>query len=150
MLKPCFSQDLLRAIREDLRHSNSGLKEDSSHASICGKEGCLSLPLKESEHHTGRKGWPRWKSCLASGRGDNPIRLKPLRQLDSSVRLHSTNRMFMDLWHVTAGIVGLIVGIIFTYLLMAAKLSHVRDNLAITTRTMKKSSGGSRSPVSHW
>jgi hypothetical protein len=47
----------------------------------------------------------------------------------------------MDLWHVTAGIVGLIVGIIFTYLLMAAKLSHVRDNLAITTANHEKELG---------
>jgi hypothetical protein len=47
----------------------------------------------------------------------------------------------MDLWHVTAGIVGLIVGIIFTYLLMAAKLSHVRENLAITTANHEKELG---------
>ncbi len=47
----------------------------------------------------------------------------------------------MDFWYVAAGIIGLIFGIIFTYLLMAAKLSHVRDNLAITTANHEKELG---------
>jgi hypothetical protein len=47
----------------------------------------------------------------------------------------------MDFWYVAAGIIGLILGIIFTYLLMAAKLSHVRENLAITTANHEKELG---------
>lgn len=47
----------------------------------------------------------------------------------------------MDFWYVAAGIIGLILGIVFTYLLMAAKLSHVRENLAITNANHEKELG---------
>ena len=47
----------------------------------------------------------------------------------------------MDLGLIAAAIISFIAGIFFTYLLMAAKLSHVRENLALTTANHDKELG---------